>query len=116
MAKIVSVRFVDDGIYGYVRDEERRLEVASVAGEVAGVGRKQPETATHISSLFTPRATARRESRRRRLGHSGRRSGLLGVTVRWWWQAEIAWSGGVAGGLRRGRRTRERERTRGREM
>ena len=54
MVKIVSGSFVDDGIYGYVRDEKRKLEVTSVAGDMAGDGRKLPKTAAHFSPLFAP--------------------------------------------------------------
>ena len=41
MVKFVSGIFIEVGIYGYDRDEKRRLEVASVAGDMAGGGRKR---------------------------------------------------------------------------
>ena len=36
MVKLVSGIFIVGGIYGCDRDEKRRLEAASVAGDVAG--------------------------------------------------------------------------------
>ena len=42
MVKTVSGSFVKDSIYGYVRDEKRKLEVTSVAGDMAGNNPKPP--------------------------------------------------------------------------
>ena len=63
MVKIVSGSFVKNGIYGYIRDEKRKLEVTSVAGDMARDGRKLPKTAAHfllslhLRTATTPAAT-----------------------------------------------------------